>query len=52
MKVSEETVRIEREIREAGGEAEQRLRDKCRWEAMTRYAVIREWGDPRTWGPR
>ena len=25
------------------------LTHKCRWEAMSRYAVLREWGDPREW---
>jgi hypothetical protein len=25
------------------------LKDKCRWEAMSRYAVLKEWGDPREW---
>jgi len=29
--------------------AELRLRAKCRWEKMTRIAVIMEWGDPRKW---
>jgi hypothetical protein len=27
----------------------QLLKDKCTWEAMTRYAVLSEWGDPRLW---
>lgn len=49
--VTPEVMQIEREIREAGGEPAERLRAKCRWEAMGRYAVIREWGDPRTWAP-
>ena len=22
---------------------------KCEWEHMSPYAVLREWGDPRTW---
>jgi hypothetical protein len=25
------------------------LKDKCVWEAMSRYAVLSEWGDPRNW---
>ena len=33
-------------------EAELRLRAKCRWEHMTRTAVILEWGDPRDWDSR
>ncbi|MHA1962734.1 MAG: hypothetical protein ACW99U_21300 [Candidatus Thorarchaeota archaeon] len=27
----------------------QLLKDKCSWERMSRYAVLREWGDPRNW---
>lgn len=30
-------------------EPEVRLRTKCNWEHMSRTAVIRNWGDPRTW---
>ena len=44
-----EAAKISREIHKAGGEAEERLVAKCRWEAMSRLAVILEWGDPRTW---
>jgi len=36
-------------VAKEGGEAEQHLRDKCRWEQMSRTAVIAEWGDPRGW---
>ena len=25
------------------------LKNKCRWETMGRYAVLKEWGDPRKW---
>lgn len=25
------------------------LTHKCRWEGMSRYAVLKEWGDPRKW---
>ena len=25
------------------------LKDKCRWESMSRYGVLKEWGDPREW---
>ena len=25
------------------------LRNKCRWEAMGKFAVLREFGDPREW---
>ena len=33
----------------ADPEAENLLSAKCRWEGMSRFAVLREWGDPRTW---
>lgn len=36
-------------IRETDPRANDLLRAKCRWEGMTRTAVILEWGDPRTW---
>ena len=42
-------LRVSREIRDAGGIPEQRLKDKCTWEHMSRTAVIIEWGDPRDW---
>ena len=42
-------LRVSREVREEGGEAEERLCAKCRWEHMIRTAVIMEWGDPRDW---
>lgn len=41
--------RVSREIKVEGGEAEEKLAAKCRWEHMTRTAVILEWGDPRGW---
>ena len=34
---------------ESDTEAEEKLQAKCRWEHMSRTAVILEWGDPRTW---
>ena len=40
---------VSTEVRKQGGEAEERLAAKCRWEAMSRTAVILEWGDPREW---
>lgn len=49
MKVSDEILKIEKEVRDQGGEPEKRLRDKCNWEQMSRTAVIRIWGDPRKW---
>lgn len=47
---TEDALRISREVAAAGGEAEEWLAAKCWWEAMTRPAVIQEWGDPREWG--
>jgi hypothetical protein len=40
---------ISREVRKKNASAEKRLRAKCRWEHMSRTAVINEWGDPRKW---
>jgi hypothetical protein len=31
------------------GEREERLRNKCQWEHMTRYAVLSAYGDPANW---
>lgn len=42
---------LSQDIKQEGGDGEQRLRDKCNWEHMGRCAVILEWGDPRTWKP-
>ena len=42
-------MQLSQEVKRESGEPEQRLRGKCRWERMSRTAVIREWGDPRTW---
>jgi len=25
------------------------LKDKAKWEQMTLYGVLKEWGDPRKW---
>jgi hypothetical protein len=44
-----DATQINREVREAGGEADQKLKAKCQWDGMSRTAVIREWGDPRSW---
>jgi hypothetical protein len=44
-----EAMRINDEVRAKGGKAEELLRAKCRWERMSRLAVIKEWGDPREW---
>ncbi len=44
-----EALKISDEIGKIGGEPEQKLRDKCSWEHMSRTAVIKSWGDPRKW---
>jgi hypothetical protein len=43
------TLRIFEEVRKEGGEAWENLRAKCEWERLSMMAVIRIWGDPRTW---
>lgn len=48
MKIKE-ALQISKELHQKGGKAEKRLQDKCKWEHMSRSAVIMEWGDPRTW---
>jgi hypothetical protein len=45
----EQLAQISKEVREQGGEPEAKLCAKCNWEHMSRTAVIRCWGDPRTW---
>lgn len=37
------------EIKREGGAPWERLKAKCQWEHMGQMAVLREWGDPRTW---
>lgn len=44
-----DALRISKEVRKEDSDAEHELRAKCKWEHMTRMAVILEWGDPRTW---
>lgn len=34
---------------EANSAAYERLKAKSKWEGMTLYGVLREWGDPRQW---
>lgn len=48
MKISKEDEKLLKEI-QADEKAYQLLRDKCEWEQMSLYAVLREWGDPREW---
>lgn len=45
----QEAGRISMEVRQEGGVAEEKLCEKCRWEKLSRLAVIIEWGDPREW---
>ncbi len=42
-------VALSREIRTENGEREQKLCAKCRWEHMTRTAVLKSYGDPKNW---
>lgn len=43
----DEALRISKEVRQQGGRAEEWLCHKCRWEQMSRTAVILNYGDPR-----
>jgi hypothetical protein len=47
--VSEETKRINQEVRAENGEAEKRLRAVCQSEQRSRTSAISEYGDPREW---
>jgi hypothetical protein len=47
--VCEQVINLNREIHRENGERERRLREKCRWEHMTRSAVLAEYGDPGEW---
>jgi len=47
--VSQQTLTILQEVKK-DSEAWERLQSKCQWEHMSLTAVIKEWGDPRTWG--
>lgn len=50
IKIEEDwTLQISREIAKIGGEMEDKLRNKCRWEQRTRTSIILEYGDPRLW---
>ena len=51
MMTIEQAQGMSRTLWKSGTEAEERLRAKCRWEHMTRLAVLVEWGDPREWEP-
>lgn len=45
----QDAIRISQEVYDENGEAEKKLCERCRWEKMSRPAVIIEWGDPREW---
>jgi len=49
MKVPEAIRTLGGEILREGGEREMLLRAKCRWEQMTRSAVLMRYGDPAAW---
>jgi len=46
--ITQEDRQLMREV-QADPKARELLADKCRWEAMPGFAVLKEWGDPRTW---
>lgn len=46
--VTAEVLALLKEIK-ADQIAERLLQGKCQWEQMSMAAVLREWGDPRTW---
>ena len=46
--ITEEDKLLMEEIRK-DPKANQRLKDKAKWEHMTLYGVLKEWGDPRKW---
>ncbi len=46
--ITEEHKKLMEEVRQ-DKEAYQRLKDKARWEHMTLYGVLIEWGPPWKW---
>ena len=46
--ITEEDINLMNEIKQ-DPKAYQRLKDKAKWEHMTLYGVLKEWGDPREW---
>ncbi len=46
--ITDENRALIAEIR-ADARAYELLQNKCRWEARGLFAVLLEWGDPRTW---
>jgi hypothetical protein len=47
-RINEKEEKLMVEIRK-DPEALRRLKEKCQWESMGTYAVLREFGDPRKW---
>ena len=48
-KVTENTLRILKEVLDERGKPLERLEAKCQYEHMSTTAVIQEWGDPKKW---
>ena len=46
--ITEEDINLMNEIKQ-DPKAYQRLKDKAKWEHITLYGVLKEWGDPREW---
>ena len=46
--ITQEDIDLMKAVKE-DSEAYQRLKDKARWESMTLYGILKEWGDPREW---
>lgn len=46
--ITQEEIDLMNEIKKDSN-AYQRLKDKAKWEHMTLYGVLKEWGDPREW---
>lgn len=47
--VCDKALRLSEEIRNEAGDRDLKLRHKCRWEQMTRAAILKEYGDPAAW---
>jgi hypothetical protein len=46
--VTEKEIALWKEIR-SDPVVKELIGEKCRWEHLSCYAVLREWGDPRKW---
>ena len=49
MEVTKEILALSKDIMEENSIREERLKAKCRWEHMSRTAVLGEYGDPANW---